>query len=80
MSLRNTLTLLLALILLANGLLMLAAPEFWYHLIPGVPDTGRSTRTSYATSVAPIWSVAAPSCGCCVTHRRALRRSSPRSS
>ena len=37
---RNTVTLLLALILAANGLLMLAAPEYWYNLIPGVPDTG----------------------------------------
>ena len=37
---RNALTLLLALILAANGLLMLFAPEPWYHLIPGVLDTG----------------------------------------
>ncbi|MGH8504846.1 MAG: hypothetical protein ACRETM_02645 [Stenotrophobium sp.] len=37
---RNAVTLLLALILAANGLLMLAAPEYWYQLIPGVPDTG----------------------------------------
>jgi uncharacterized protein YjeT (DUF2065 family) len=37
---RNSLTILLALILVANGLLMLIAPEPWYHLIPGVPDTG----------------------------------------
>lgn len=37
---RKSLTILLALILVANGLLMLIAPEPWYHLIPGVPDTG----------------------------------------
>ncbi len=37
---RNAVTLLLALILAANGLLMLAAPEYWYHLIPTVPGTG----------------------------------------
>lgn len=37
---RNAVTLLLALILAANGLLMLAVPEYWYRLIPNVPDTG----------------------------------------
>jgi len=37
---RNTLMIVLALILAANGLLMLIAPEPWYHLIPGVSDTG----------------------------------------
>ncbi len=36
---RNAVTLLLALILAANGLLMPAAPEYWYHLIPTVPGT-----------------------------------------
>jgi uncharacterized protein YjeT (DUF2065 family) len=40
MMMRNALTLLLAVILAANGLLMLLAPEPWYHLIPGVADTG----------------------------------------
>lgn len=30
----------LGLSLLANGLFMLVAPEPWYHLIPGVPETG----------------------------------------
>lgn len=33
-------TLILAAVLAANGLLMFAAPEFWYHLIPTVPYTG----------------------------------------
>jgi hypothetical protein len=37
---RNGVILLLALILTGNGLLMLVLPEPWYHLIPGVPDTG----------------------------------------
>jgi len=37
---RHALTLILALILAANGLLMLIAPEPWYHLIPGVSSTG----------------------------------------
>lgn len=37
---RNALTLLLAVTLTANGLLMFVAPEFWYHLIPSVPSTG----------------------------------------
>ncbi len=37
---RHALTVLLALILAANGLLMLIAPEPWYHLIPGVSSTG----------------------------------------
>ena len=33
--------LLLALILAANGLAMLAAPQFWYHTTPGVTGTGQ---------------------------------------
>ncbi len=33
-------SLLLALILCGNGLLMLAAPQFWYGFIPTVPFTG----------------------------------------
>ena len=37
---RNALTLLLAVILAANGLLMLFVPEPWYQLIPGVSSTG----------------------------------------
>lgn len=37
---RKSLTLVLVLILTGNGLLMLAAPEYWYHLIPTVPFTG----------------------------------------
>lgn len=39
-TMRKSLTLLLILILTGNGLLMLAAPEYWYHLIPTVPFTG----------------------------------------
>ena len=37
---RKSLTLLLIVILAGNGLLMLAAPGYWYHLIPTVPFTG----------------------------------------
>ena len=37
---RNFLTLFLAAGLAANGITMLAAPEYWYHLIPTVPFTG----------------------------------------
>lgn len=36
----KSITVLLALILAGNGLLMLAVPETWYHLIPTVPFTG----------------------------------------
>jgi len=32
--------LLLAIILAANGLAMLTAPDFWYHTTPGVTGTG----------------------------------------
>jgi len=32
--------LLLGLVILANGVFMLAAPESWYWLVPGVPDRG----------------------------------------
>ena len=39
-AMRKPMTLLMALILAGNGLLMLAAPEYWYHLVPTVPFTG----------------------------------------
>lgn len=32
--------LLLGILLLGNGLMMLVAPEGWYHLVPGVADRG----------------------------------------
>lgn len=34
------LLIMLAIIYLANGLLMLAAPNLWYQITPGVADTG----------------------------------------
>lgn len=36
----RTFTVILATILCGNGLLMLAAPEYWYYFVPTVPYTG----------------------------------------
>jgi hypothetical protein len=37
---RTAVNVILISILVGNGLLMLLAPEYWYHLVPGVPATG----------------------------------------
>jgi uncharacterized protein YjeT (DUF2065 family) len=37
---RSILAMILGVVLGLNGLLMLFAPQFWYHAVPTVPDTG----------------------------------------